>query len=76
MSLDFNKTKSFNEINKLRKVLLDNYGMYAGGNKMFGDKIYKEFNAPPGNYNVYIKLDNGEEFSDTIYVRDDPLRSN
>ena len=76
MSLDFNKTKSFNEINKLRKVLLDNYGMYARGNKMFGDKIYKEFDAPPGNYNVYIKLDNGEEFSDTIYVRDDPLRSN
>jgi len=50
--------------------------MYAGGNKMFGDKIYKEFDAPPGNYNVYIKLDNGEEFSDKIYVRDDPLRSN
>jgi len=76
MSLDFNKTKSFNEINKLRKVLLDNYGMYAEGKKIFGDKIYKKFDASPGNYKVYIELDNGEVYSNTIDVRDDPIKSN
>ena len=76
MSLDFNKAKSFYEINKLRKVLLDNYGMYASGEKIFGEKVYMKYDASPGKYNVYIELDNGEVYSDTIDVRDDPIKSN
>jgi len=76
MSLDFNKTNSFYEINKLRKVLLDNYGMYASGEKIFGEKVYMKYDASPGKYNVYIELDNGEVYSDTIDVRDDPIKSN
>ena len=76
MSLDFNKTKSFNEINKLRKILVDNYGMYASGEKNFGEKIYMKYDATPENYNVYIELDNGEVYSDTIDVRNDPIKSN
>ena len=76
MSLDFNKTKSFDEINKLRKILVDNYGMYASGEKKFGEKIYMKYDATPENYNVYIELDNGEVYSDTIDVRNDPIKSN
>ena len=76
MSLDFNKTKSFDEINKLRKILVDNYGMYASGEKNFGEKIYMKYDATPENYNVYIELDNGEVYSDTIDVRNDPIKSN
>ena len=76
MSLDFNKAKSFYEINKLRKVLLDNYGMYASGEKIFGEKVYMKYDASPGKYNVYIELDSGEVYSDTIDVRDDPIKSN
>ena len=76
MSLDFNKPKSFYEINKLRKILLDNYGMYASGEKIFGEKVYMKYDATPGKYNVYIELDNGEVYSDTIDVRDDPIKSN
>lgn len=75
-SLDFSKTKSFNEINKLRKILLDNYGMYAGGKKIFGDKVYKKFDAPVGNYKIYIELDNGEIYTDIINIREDPIKSN
>ena len=75
-SLDFSKTKSFNEINKLRKILLDNYGMYAGGKKIFGDKIYKKFDVPVGNYKIYIELDNGEIYTDIINIREDPIKSN
>ena len=75
-SLDFSKTKSFNEINKLRKILLDSYGMYAGGKKIFGDKVYKKFDAPVGNYKIYIELDNGEIYTDIINIREDPIKSN
>ena len=60
----------------MRKILVDNYGMYAEGKKIFGDKIYKKFDASPGNYKVYIELDNGEVYSNTIDVRDDPIKSN
>ena len=76
MSLDFNKTKSFDEINKLRKILVDNYGMYASSEKKFGEKVYMKYDATPENYNVYIELDNGEVYSDTIDVRNDPIKSN
>ncbi len=75
-SLDFSKTKSFNEINKLRKILLDNYGMYAEGKKIFGDKVYKKFDVPVGNYKIYIELDNGEIYTDIINIREDPIKSN
>ena len=71
---DFNNKKSFKEINLLRKNLLDEYGMYAGGKKIFGDKIYKNFNISPGKYKITITLDNQEIFSDIITVRDDPIK--
>jgi len=71
---DFNNKKSFREINLLRKNLLDEYGMYAGGEKIFGDKIYKNINISPGKYKIIIKLDNQEVFSDIITVRDDPIK--
>jgi len=71
---DFNNKKSFREINLLRKNLLDEYGMYAGGEKIFGDKIYKNINISPGKYKIIIKLDNQEVFSDIITVRDDSIK--
>ena len=71
---DFNNKKSFREINLLRKNLLDEYGTYAGGEKIFGDKIYKNINISPGKYKIIIKLDNQEVFSDIITVRDDPIK--
>ena len=71
---DFNNKKSFREINLLRKNLLDEYGMYAGGEKIFGDKIYKNINISSGKYKIIIKLDNQEVFSDIITVRDDPIK--
>ena len=71
---DFNNKKSFREINLLRKNLLDEYGMYAGGKKIFGVKIYKNFNISPGKYKITITLDNQEIFSDIITVRDDPIK--
>ncbi len=71
---DFNNKNSFREINLLRKNLLDKYGMYAGGEKIFGDKIYKNFNISPGKYKITITLENQEVFSDIITVRDDPIK--
>ena len=71
---DFNNKNSFREINLLRKNLLDEYGMYAGGKKIFGVKIYKNFNISPGKYKITITLDNQEIFSDIITVRDDPIK--
>jgi len=72
---DFNNKNSFREINLLRKDLLDKYGMYAGGEKIFGDKIYNNFNISPGKYKISITLENQEVFSDIITVRDDPIKS-
>ncbi len=72
---DFNNKNSFREINLLRKDLLDKYGMYAGGEKIFGDKIYNNFNISPGKYKITITLENQEVFSDIITVRDDPIKS-
>ena len=71
---DFNNKNSFREINLLRKDLLDKYGMYAGGEKIFGDKIYNNFNISPGKYKMTITLENQEVFSDIITVRDDPIK--
>ena len=48
--------------------------MYAGGKKIFGVKIYKNFNISPGKYKITITLDNQEIFSDIITVRDDPIK--
>ena len=75
-SYDFKDQKSFSDINKLRKKFLDNYGMYANGKKIFGDKLYNEFDIEEGIYNVMIRLDNGDNFKDKIIVRKDPLKSN
>ena len=75
-SYDFKEQKSFSDINKLRKKFLDNYGMYANGKKIFGDKLYNEFDIEEGIYNVMIRLDNGDNFKDKIIVRKDPLKSN
>jgi hypothetical protein len=49
--------------------------MYAGGEKIFGDKIYKNINISPGKYKITITLENQEVFSDIITVRDDPIKS-
>ena len=50
--------------------------MYANGKKMFGDKLYSEFDVEEGIYNVMIRLDNGDTFTDKIIVREDPIKSN
>ena len=50
--------------------------MYANGKKMFGDKLYSEFDVEEGIYNVMIRLDNGDTFTDKIIVREDPIEIN
>lgn len=50
--------------------------MYAGGVKVFDDKLYDNFEADEGIYNVEIRLNNGKKFTDKIIVREDPLKSN
>ena len=73
---NFIDQKSFTDLNKVRKSFLDDYGMYAGGVKVFDDKLYDNFEADEGIYNVEIRLNNGKKFTDKIIVREDPLKSN
>ena len=49
---NFIDQKSFTDLNKVRKSFLDDYGMYAGGVKVFDDKLYDNFEADE----VYIML--------------------
>ncbi len=72
---NFKGLNSFEEVNKLRKSFLDEYGMYANGKKIFGDKLYNTFDVYPGEYKVVIESKNGESFSDIILVREDPLKT-
>ena len=72
---DFKNLNSFDEINKLRKSFLDDYGMYANGNKIFGDKLYESYVVKPGKYKLFLELENGESFSEIISVREDPLKT-
>ena len=72
---NFKNLNTFSEINKLRKPFLDEFGMYANGKKIFGDKLYESFEVKPGNYKLKIELENGESYSDIIIVREDPLKS-
>ena len=72
---DFKNLNSFDEINKLRKSFLDDYGMYANGKKIFGDKLYKTYVVKPGKYKLFLELENGESFSEIISVREDPLKT-
>ena len=73
---NFIDQKSFTDLNKVRKSFLDDYGMYAGGVKVFDYKLYDNFEADEGIYNVEIRLNNGKKFTDKIIVREDPLKSN
>ena len=43
---------------------------------IFDDKLYDNFEADEGIYNVEIRLNNGKKFTDKIIVREDPLKSN
>ena len=72
---DFKNLNSFDEINKLRKSFLDDYGMYANGKKIFGDKLYESYVVKPGKYKLILELENGESFSEIISVREDPLKT-
>lgn len=72
---NFKNLNTFGEINKLRKPFLDEFGMYANGKKIFGDKLYESFEVKPGNYKLKIELENGESYSDIIIIREDPLKS-
>ena len=72
---DFKNLNSFDEINKLRKSFLDDYGMYANGKKIFGDKLYESYVVKPGKYKLILELENGEYFSEIISVREDPLKT-
>ncbi len=72
---DFKSLTSYREVNNLRKKLLDDFGMYANGNKIFPNKISRNFSISPGTFNVEITLKNGEKFYDTIIVRDDPIKN-
>ena len=71
---NFKNKSSFREINQLRKMLLDEYGMYALGKNIFGEKIYKDFVVSEGKYKIKITTENKEVFSDEIIVRDDPIK--
>ena len=75
-SYNFQKLNSFEEVNKLRKKFLDEFGMYANGKNIFGEKVYQTYDIKPGKYKVKIELESGESFTDTIIVRDDPIKSN
>jgi len=75
-SYDFQKLNSFEEVNKLRKKFLDEFGMYANGKNIFGEKVYQTYDIKPGKYKIKIELESGESFTDTIIVRDDPIKSN
>ena len=72
---DFKNLNSFDEINKLRKSFLDDYGMYANGKKIFGDKLYESYVVKPGKYKLFLELENGESFSEIISIREDPLKT-
>ena len=50
--------------------------MYANGVKVFDEKLYDNFEADEGIYNIEIRLNNGKKFTDKIVVREDPLKSN
>ena len=50
--------------------------MYAGEDIIFGDKVYKNFNVPSGQYKININIGNEEIFSDIINVREDPIKTN
>ncbi|MAV89720.1 MAG: hypothetical protein CMG05_03955 [Candidatus Marinimicrobia bacterium] len=73
---NFIDQKSFTDLNKVRKSFLDDYGMYAGGVKVFDDKLYDNFEADEGIYNIEIRLNNGKKFTDKIIIREDPIKSN
>tara|TARA_Y100001978_G_C23671735_1_gene424148 strand:+ start:1 stop:1701 length:1701 start_codon:yes stop_codon:yes gene_type:complete len=75
-SYNFKAQESFTDLNIIRKKFLDNYGMYAGGEKIFPEKLYENFEASEGIYNLKIRLENGKEFTDKIVVREDPIKSN
>ena len=75
-SYNFKDQKSFTDLNVIRKKFLDNYGMYAGGEKVFPKKLYEDFEVSEGIYNLKIRLENGKEFTDKIVVREDPIKSN
>ena len=72
----FKNLNTFDEINKLRKSFLDEFGMYANGKNIFGDKLYKSYDVKPGEYNLLLELENGESYSEVILVREDPIKSN
>ena len=58
--------------------------LHGGGNtsvkvnrkNIFGEKVYQTYDIKPGKYKVKIELESGESFTDTIIVRDDPIKSN
>ena len=71
---NFKNLNSFSEINKLRKSFLDDFGMYANGKKIFGDKLYESYDVKPGEYKIILDLENGESHKEIILVREDPLK--
>ena len=71
---NFKNLNSFSEINKLRKSFLDDFGMYANGKKIFGDKLYESYDVKPGEYKIILELENGESHKEIILVREDPLK--
>jgi photosystem II stability/assembly factor-like uncharacterized protein len=71
---NFKNLNSFSEINKLRKSFLDDFGMYANGKKIFGDKLYESYDVKPGEYKIILDLENGESHEEIILVREDPLK--
>ena len=75
-SYNFQKLNSYAEVNKLRKKFLDEFGMYANGKKIIGEKVYQTYDIEPGKYKVKIELESGESFRNTIIVRDDPIKFN
>ncbi len=71
-SLD--NARTVNDYSEVRKLLIKDYNMYAGGESFFGEKIYETIQAAPGTYMVEIALGD-EKVSGYLEVRDDPLKA-
>jgi len=62
-----------NLLNQIRRDLVWNFSIYAGGKPFFGDK-FGPVVAPAGEYPVTLWVD-GKSYEGSVTLRDDPLVS-
>jgi len=63
--------KDVRSLNAVRRDLIADFNVYAGGPGYFGDRLNR-FTAPAGEYKVTVEVD-GKVQSTKIEVREDPL---